>query len=88
MNYTSYELGYLSGNEVVEVTLIGTEANVKLLDTGNFNAYRSRRRHSYYGGHYNASPARIRVPHAGHWHVTVDLGGYRGHVRSSVKILS
>ncbi|UPK06259.1 DUF1883 domain-containing protein [Bradyrhizobium sp. 170] len=31
---------------------------------------------------------RLQVPNAGHWHVAVDLGGYRGSVRAGVRLLS
>ena len=33
------------------------------------------------------SPVRLKVPHAGHWHVAVDLGGYAGQIRSSAQVL-
>lgn len=86
MKFQHYDLGYNESGNVVEVELQGTEANVCLMDTSNFNNYRSGRRYSYYGGHAKQSPVRIAVPHSGHWHVTVDLGGYSGSVRSSVRV--
>lgn len=33
------------------------------------------------------SPAKIPIPHSGHWYVVIDLGGYSGTVRSSVRVL-
>jgi len=40
---------------------------------------------TYYGGHYRKSPARIRVPSAGGWHViVVPSPGGRVHARVSV----
>lgn len=33
------------------------------------------------------SPFRIPIPHSGHWYVVIDLGGYSGTVRSSVRVL-
>jgi hypothetical protein len=86
MNFTHYPLGTIKGGALVTVTLDGTEANIKLLDDTNFNAYRSGRQHRYHGGHYERSPAQIGVPHTGNWHVTVDLGGFGGQVRSSVRV--
>lgn len=88
MKYQHYDLGYCQGGQVVEVTLRGNAANVRLLDDSNFQSYRSGRRHTYYGGHYRQSPARIKIPSAGNWNITVDLGGYAGHVESSVRMLS
>jgi hypothetical protein len=87
MNFTHYDLGNLSGGEMVEVTLSGNAANVRLMDSSNFQSFRSSRRHNYYGGHAKRSPVRLPVPRSGHWHVVVDLGGYSGSVRSSIQVL-
>src|SRR5688572_2886706 len=87
MQFTHHDLGSLRGGEIVEVTLGGTAANVRLMDSTNFSSYRAGRRHRYQGGHVTRSPFRVQVPHAGHWHVAIDLGGYSGRVRSSIRIL-
>lgn len=87
MNFQHYDLGNLKGGEIVEVTLSGNAANVRLMDTSNFNSYRRGRRHSAYGGHATRSPVRLQVPRTGHWHVVIDFGGYAGRVRSSVQVL-
>jgi hypothetical protein len=86
MKYTSYDLGYQSSGTTAVVTLHGTEANVKLLDSNNFASYRANRQHHYHGGHYRGSPVRLTIPHDGQWHVTVDLGGFAGTVRSSIEV--
>ncbi len=65
MNFQEYDLEQLHGNEVMEVTLQGNAANVKLMDSSNFQSYRSGRRHTYYGGHITQSPCRISIPHSG-----------------------
>jgi hypothetical protein len=87
MNFTEYDLGQLSGGEIVEVSLSGTEANVQLVDDTDLSNYRSGSSYHYFGGHYTRSPARIPVPRAGHWHVVVDLGGRVGTVRTSVRVI-
>lgn len=87
MNFLHDDLGNLDGDEIVEVTL-SAAANVKLMDSGNFSSYRSGRRHEYFGGHVTRSPYRISVPRSGHWHIAIDLGGYAGNVRASVRVLS
>jgi hypothetical protein len=87
MNFTHYDLGELAGGDIIEVTLEGTEANVRLMDSLNFSAYRVRRQHQYFGGHATQSPMRIQVPSSGHWHIAIDLGGYGGSVRSAVRVL-
>jgi hypothetical protein len=87
VNFTHYDLGLLSGGETIVVTLQGTAANVRLMDSINFSAYRAGGQHRYFGGSATRSPVRLQVPNAGHWHVAIDLGGYRGSVRSSVRVL-
>lgn len=87
MNFTQYDLGSRRGGEIVEVTLQGTAANVELLDSSNLSAFKSGRRHSFYGGRYRRSPARIPIPRSGRWHVVVHLGGFGGSVSSGVRVL-
>lgn len=87
MKYQSYDLGQLKGGEIIEVTLKGNSANVKLMNSSNFSNYKSGRRHTYYGGHVQRSPFSIPVPSSGRWYVTIDLGGYSGNVSSSVRVL-
>lgn len=87
MNFNHYDLGNQLRGAVVEVTLSGNAANVRLMDSSNFQNYRSDRRHKYYGGLIRRSPARLVIPHSGHWHVTVDMQGLRGQTRSSVRVI-
>lgn len=68
------------------VTLSGSAANVRLMDSSNFQSYRAGRRHTYFGGLAKRSPTRLGVPHSGHWHVTVDMQRLRGTVRSGVRV--
>ena len=86
MNFQHYDLGQLSGGQVVVVTLSGSAANVRLMDSSDLSSYRAGRRHSYYGGLAERSPVRLGVPHSGHWHVTIDMQGLRGTVRSAVRV--
>jgi len=85
MNYLHYDLN-LQANDVVEVTL-DMQANVKLLDESNFLNYKQGRQYKYYGGLATKSPSNIVPPHAGHWHLVIDLGGYPGTVKASVRII-
>lgn len=87
MQFTKYDLGYLERGQIVEVKLSGSAANVRLMNGTNLSSYKNGRRHTYYGGLMKSSPARIGVPHSGHWYVTVDLAGLRGSTRSSVRVL-
>jgi hypothetical protein len=87
MDFVHYELGQRDGGDVVEVRL-DTAANVRLLDIPNFTAYQGGQPHQFYGGYVTQSPFAIRVPHRGYWHLVIDLGGYPGQVRSTVRVLS
>ncbi|MDE2711477.1 MAG: DUF1883 domain-containing protein [Acidobacteriota bacterium] len=87
MKFTHYKLGHVAAGTVVEVTLQGSAANVRLMDQSNFNHYKAGRNHRYHGGLAKSSPIRLRVPRSGTWHVTVDMQGLRGTVRSSMRII-
>ena len=86
MKFIHFDLGFQARGNVVEVTLSGS-ANVSLLDTPNFERYRTRRRHTYYGGRAIASPVNLTIPHNDHWHVTVDMRALRGSVTASYKVI-
>lgn len=87
MKYSYYDLGHRSRGEVAEVTLSGNAANVFLVDSSNFRAYKAGRRFSYHGGHVTRSPARLVVPSNGHWYIVINLGGYGGTIRHSMRML-
>ena len=86
MKFTHYDLGRLDRGRVVEITLT-SGANVRLMDTSNFNSFRQGRRHSYQGGLATRSPVRLQIPRTGNWHVTVDVAGLRNGTRSSIRVL-
>lgn len=86
VKFTKYDLDNLKKGQIVVVTLKGNAANVRLMDSSNFNAYKNGRQHRYYGGLAKKSPVRLAVPHNGHWYVTIDMIGLRGSVRSAVNV--
>jgi hypothetical protein len=65
---------YLSGGDTV-VIKVSHQCHVRLMDDGNFQKYRNGLKHEFVGGHYTKSPINIKVPHLGHWNITLDLGG-------------
>lgn len=87
MNFTHYKFDRLSSGDIIEVTLQGSAANVRLMNNSNFQSYKNGRRHQYFGGLVKQSPFRLNVPSSGQWHVTVDMAGLRGQVRSSARVL-
>lgn len=85
MNFLHYEVD-AGPNNVIQV-ILDKEANVRLLDSDNFQKYQAGQQHKYYGGLAQASPLNLKPPHIGHWHVVIDLGGYGGTVRAAVQVL-
>lgn len=87
MQYIHHDLGHRQRGEIVEVSLSGSAANVRLMDSSNLSNYKNGRRHTYHGGLAKRSPVRLAIPSSGRWHVTVDMQGLRGNVRSSARVL-
>lgn len=87
MQFTKYDLGQLDKDRVVEIILKGNAANVRLMDSSNFNNYRNGRNHRYIGGLAKKSPVRLQATHSAHWYVAIDLAGLGGRVQSSVRVL-
>ena len=81
------DLGHCERGEGIEVTLSGSAANVRLLDSSNFSAYRNGRNHRYHGGLATRSPVHLAIPHAGHWHIAVDMQGLKGQTKASFRKL-
>lgn len=87
MKYTVYDLHNCRQGERVQVTLQGNAANVRLMDSSNYNSYKNGKRHQYYGGLARRSPVVLTIPRSGHWYVTIDLMGLAGTVRTSIRKL-
>lgn len=85
MNFLKYELN-LGAQDAVKVELNG-QANVRLMDYSNFQAYRNGRQHRYYGGLATVSPYVVKPPHSGQWYLSIDMGGYGGSVNASVSVI-
>ncbi len=87
MNYLHYEFE-AGPDEVLEVALEGSGANVLLLDNENFAKYKAGYRHTAaQGGWAKVSAVHFVPPHKGHWHVVIDRGGFGGRVAASVRQL-
>lgn len=86
MKYLHWEFNTKPG-AMIEVEL-DRQANVLLLDSANYARYRRGADYRYRGGLAKISPIQLSVPHAGSWHVVVDLGGHAGQVAASAALLS
>lgn len=80
------DLGTRARGDMLEVTLTNG-ANVRLLDSVNFEKYRRGQAHRYVGGLARRSPVRIQVPSTGHWHAVVDMQGLRGSTRAGFRVI-
>ncbi len=87
MNFIHHQLGHCQRGQIVEITLSGNAANVRLMDNSAFQAYKNGRRHQYIGGLARQSPVRLQIPRTGTWNVAVDMMGLAGNVRSSARLL-
>ena len=87
MNYLHTAIGNRKRGDMVEVTLT-SGANVRLMDSSNYNRFRHGQNHRYHGGLATRSPVRIEVPASGHWYVVVDMQGLRGSARAGVRVIS
>ncbi len=86
MNYLHSDLGQRRQGDMLVVTLT-QGANVRLLDSPNFQKYKSSKQHKYYGGLARTSPVNISIPRNGHWHAVADMQGLRGSTRASFKVV-
>jgi hypothetical protein len=84
--YLHYDLGDLGPNSIVEVTL-DHAANVQLMDSSNYDNYRSGRQFRYVGGYVKQSPYLVTPPRYADWHLVIDLGGAAGTVRASARVI-
>ena len=85
MNFIFAEVDTYASNRI-EVS-ISRQANVILLDRQNFNNYKNGKKFNYIGGNYKSSPIILIPPHPGHWFVVIDLGGYSGTLKYSVRVI-
>lgn len=70
------------------VVTLSSGANVRLLDSSNFSAYKRGKPHRFYGGRATTSPVRIPIPGTGHWHAVVDMQGLKGSTRASFRVVN
>lgn len=89
MKFIYKDLGNRRAGEVVEVALTAV-ANVRLMDTLNFENYKKGVKHIYTGGVVRQSPVQLAIPTLGHWHLAVDTQGVPGAsgLSASVKVLA
>ncbi|SCX59804.1 TIR domain-containing protein [Klenkia marina] len=84
--YQVYDLKQQRAGATVVVTLKGNAANVRLMTSSAFSAYKAGRNFRAIQGLVKKSPVRLRIPNGGHWYLVVDLVGLGGRVSSSAHV--
>ncbi len=85
MQYLHYTLD-LGSHDVVQVDL-ESPAYIRLLTEENYRDYREGKHYRYFGGMAESSPANIKPPNKGQWHLCIDLGGKDGELGATVHII-
>ena len=85
MKYLHFELT-LAQNEIIQAT-IQQQSYLRIMDNENYANYRRGDQYRYHGGVATGSPAVIKPPMAGQWHLVIDLGGAEGEVTATVHII-
>lgn len=76
----------VDSNDRISVTL-DKQANVKIMNSTNFQNYKKGKSYRFHSGLAKVSSLIIKPPRKGHRYVVINLGGYSGRVKASVKIL-
>jgi uncharacterized protein YbdZ (MbtH family) len=77
---------FLARGDVV-VVQCSHQCNVLVMDDQNFQAYRQRKKCTYFGGHFKTFPARVAVPANGHWNTVIDLGGAQAEIQHTINYI-
>lgn len=86
MRYLHFQL-QVKADEVIQVVL-QQSAYLRLMDDDNYASYRRGDQYRYHGGMASGSPAVIKPPTGGSWHLAIDLGGEDGEVKATVNIVN
>ena len=85
MKYLHYQLN-IGKHEVIQATL-QQQSHLRILDDENYMLYRQGDQYRYHGGMATGSPAVIKPPEPGEWHLVIDLGGLEGEVTATVHVI-
>jgi hypothetical protein len=81
--FNQFDLGQCKKGDVWRVAL-SRAANVFMVDSANFSAFKRDRDFRYYGGLIQTSPHDFVVPRPGRWYIVAHTWGLRGTARISV----
>jgi hypothetical protein len=63
-------------------------ANVRFMDTVNYQKYRMGKPYEFNGGLAEESPVEFRPAELRDWHVIIDMKGLSGETKAGIKVLS
>ena len=86
MKFLKFAFNYRKSGTVVKVNMTGTASDVFLVDSTNLAMFERGGRFTYYGGHYEITPALLQVPSVGVWTAVVVPPPGRT-VRAAVEVL-
>jgi hypothetical protein len=81
--FNRFDLGQCKRGDVWRVEL-SAGANVFLVDSSNFQAFKNNRNFRYRGGLIKQSPHDFVIPSAGHWYIVAHTWGLRNSARIEV----
>ncbi len=84
MSYLHYKM-HAGPQHTIHVRLTDT-ANVRLLDPLNYYKYRAGRPYKASGESSQEVIVNLKPPHAGEWHVIIDLKGQGEEVRAYLEL--
>jgi hypothetical protein len=81
--FNQFDLGQCKSGDIWRVEL-SRAANVFMVDSPNFSAFKRGRDFKYYGGLIQRTPHDFVVPRSGHWYIVAHTWGLQGSARISV----
>jgi hypothetical protein len=88
VQYIYRDLGQRQRGDIVEFNLSGSRANIGLLDSSNYTAFRNGRDFRGVIRLATGSPVRLAIPSGGHWYGVIYIPpGYTGRVNGSIGVL-
>ena len=77
-----------AGPENIIQVKLSKRANVRFMNTVNYQKYRMGKPYEFAGGTALESPVEFRPEDKRQWHVIIDMIGLQGETKASIKVLS
>ncbi|MBN1647092.1 MAG: DUF1883 domain-containing protein [Spirochaetales bacterium] len=86
MKFIHYQVN--AGPENIIQVKLTKRANVRLMDTVNYQKYRMGKPYEFTGGLAEESPVEFRPEEKKQWHIIVDMKGLHGETKAGIRVLS